>query len=300
MKYVVVIPAKNEEEGISVTLDSILNQDVKPELVYVADDNSTDGTARIVRKYSDQHAFIRYYLNDAEDNYVLGGKIVKIFNKIKDLIDVSGVDYDYIVKMDADISFDWDFMKNISSRIKGVKYGIISGTPYFINEDKKVFVKSPSWHTNGDFKIYNKDCLDDIGQIPEDLGWDTADNILAMQKGWKTEAFYDINYKQTRPIGRYSVVKGKERQGRGAYKLGYNPFYLALRTMHDLLKPPVFMGSVSFLKGYFKAMFKGTTKTLDKEQSRLLRKLLWGSLSERFRSKSFYLFQVLPSDKEKL
>ncbi len=293
MKYVVVIPAKNEEEGIKVTLDSVINQKIKPLLVYVADDNSTDRTAEIVKEYSGKYDFVKYHLVNGEDNYVLGAKIVKIFNKIKKLIDNSGTDYDFIVKMDADISFEPDFFSRIAEAIEGDNFGIISGTPYYIDEGKKIFVKSPSWHTNGDFKIYNRKCLTDIGQIPENLGWDTADNILALQKGWKTEAFYDINYKQTRPIGRYSVAKGKERQGKGAYKLGYDPLYLTLRTAHDLLKPPVFVGAASFLKGYFKAMFKGTTKTLDKEQSRLLRKLLWGSLSERFRSKSFYMFQII-------
>ncbi len=297
MKYVVVIPAKNEEEGIKVTLDSVINQKIKPLLVYVADDNSTDRTAEIVKEYSGKYDFVKYHLVNGEDNYVLGAKIVKIFNKIKKLIDNSGTDYDFIVKMDADISFEPDFFSRIAEAIEGDNFGIISGTPYYIDEGKKIFVKSPSWHTNGDFKIYNRKCLTDIGQIPENLGWDTADNILALQKGWKTEAFYDINYKQTRPIGRYSVAKGKERQGKGAYKLGYDPLYLTLRTAHDLLKPPVFVGAASFLKGYFKAMFSRTSKTLDKTQSKILRKLLWKSFNDRFKSGSFYIFQAFSSNK---
>ena len=292
-----MIPAKNEEEGIRVTLDSLINQEMKPDLVYVADDNSTDATAEIVKEYSAKFDFIKYYIVEGEDEYILGGKIVKIFNRVKGMIDQFVPDYDFIIKMDADISFEPDFIKRIAQKIEGANYGIVSGTPYFLDGDKKIFVKSPKWHTNGDFKIYRRKCLKDIGRIPEDLGWDTADNILAMQKGWKTEAFYDINYKQTRPIGRYSVAKGKARQGRGAYKLGYDPVYLSLRTIHDLFKPPVFMGTASFLKGYFKALFSNTTKTLDKSQSKLLRKLLWESFNERFKSKSFYMFQVFSSNK---
>ena len=48
----VVIPAYNERYFLSHCLDALSRQTVMPDVVYVVDNNSTDGTADIARKYS--------------------------------------------------------------------------------------------------------------------------------------------------------------------------------------------------------------------------------------------------------
>jgi cellulose synthase/poly-beta-1,6-N-acetylglucosamine synthase-like glycosyltransferase len=52
----VIIPARNEEKNISACLDSLCKQDFPKDLleIIVADDHSTDNTAAIVNRYSDQ------------------------------------------------------------------------------------------------------------------------------------------------------------------------------------------------------------------------------------------------------
>lgn len=51
LKVSVVIPAYNEEQYIEACLKSILAQSVLPDEIIVVDNNSTDKTAEIVRKY---------------------------------------------------------------------------------------------------------------------------------------------------------------------------------------------------------------------------------------------------------
>lgn len=51
MKISVVIPAYNEEKHIENCLDSLMKQERKPDEILVVDNNSTDSTAEIVRKY---------------------------------------------------------------------------------------------------------------------------------------------------------------------------------------------------------------------------------------------------------
>jgi glycosyltransferase involved in cell wall biosynthesis len=49
----VIIPAYNRDKTIRYCIDSVLGQSVPPSEVIVVDDCSTDGTAEIVRRYSD-------------------------------------------------------------------------------------------------------------------------------------------------------------------------------------------------------------------------------------------------------
>jgi len=51
MKISIVIPVYNEQEFLAHCLDSIMNQSVKPSEVIVVDNNSSDRSLEIVRKY---------------------------------------------------------------------------------------------------------------------------------------------------------------------------------------------------------------------------------------------------------
>lgn len=42
----------NGEKYLSQQLDSIINQALKPDVIYVNDDNSNDGTLEILQKYA--------------------------------------------------------------------------------------------------------------------------------------------------------------------------------------------------------------------------------------------------------
>lgn len=294
MKYVIVIPAKNEAEGISVTIDSILSQSLPPAHILILDDGSTDLMWSVVERYMAKSPLIRYHFIEQSESssYVLGGKIVRLFLKGKSLIDNQNIEYDFIVKMDADIQFDPEFMETVAEKIKTNNYGIISGTPYAIENGRKVYIVSPEWHTNGDFKIYNRKFLEMADNFPIDLGWDCADNLLAREKGFKTEAFRDINYRQNRPIGRFSSLKGRQRQGLGAYKLRYNWAYLTLKAIHDLIKPPFIIGSVYYLAGYFNGKFRKLPKTVNKTQQKILQRLMWQSFAQRFKDRNFFVFHL--------
>jgi glycosyltransferase involved in cell wall biosynthesis len=293
LKYAIIIPAKNEEESLPRTLDSIVSQTKLPEVVVIVDDSSTDNTSRVIKKYSDKYPFIKYSLKQGKNNtYSLGGKVVEVFNHGLKFIDDKGYDYDYVVKMDADIFFREGLFQELTERLKNQKFGIVSCTPYMLIDKTKLFINSPGWHTNGDFKMYHKKCLEKIGGLKKDLGWDCADNIMAMNNGWDTMVFRDLYYEQVRPIGRYSVKKGIVRQGIGAYKLRHSLPYILIKIMHDMVKKPYIIGGFYYLQGYFKAYFKFPERTLSKREGKILRGLLWKSFFDRLRNGDFVIFQI--------
>ena len=47
--YILITPVKNEENNLSQTINSLLNQDVKPKLWIIVDDN--DITSKILGEY---------------------------------------------------------------------------------------------------------------------------------------------------------------------------------------------------------------------------------------------------------
>jgi len=298
-KYVIIIPAKNEDKSIHQTLDSIVQQSFLPEVCLVVDDNSDDDTPAIVKDYETNYPFIKYFKNNQpKQTYSLGGHVVEVFTIGLNYLKDSGYKIDYAIKLDADLTFDSDCIKLLFEKVKDHNPGIFSGTPYYMHNGIKINDFSPEWHAHGQFKIYNTKCLDDIGGIPLSLGWDTADNIKAMSKGWNTVAFRDVFYKMHRKVGgKSSLKKGRINHGIGSYVLRYNFGYFIVKVLHDLFRPPYFLGAGYMFYGYWKAFFSRREIILDKKERRVLRKLLWESFFVRFKDRDFVIFQLFSSKK---
>lgn len=294
MKYVVILPAKNEQIGIRKALESILRQTIRPRQVLVIDDHSDDGTLDIVKLMANDYSCLTWHTTTSARNYELGGHVVRLFREGKRLIDAMGIQYEWIVKLDADVECEPDFIAEVERRIHGSRIGIVSGTPYFDTNGRKIFDTSPAWHTHGQFKIYNLECYNQYGGPREHLGWDCADNVLAISAGWQTLAIGDVNYRMHRAVGgKQSIVRGRINHGIGCYQCGFGLGYFLLKVVHDLFKPPPVLGSISLLRGYFRAAIKRYPKVLSSDQRRLLRTLLWSSLWVRLKDMDFPLQQRL-------
>lgn len=294
MKYVVVLPAKDEEKTIEAALESILNQSIPPQFVLVIDDNSSDSTPAILERLSQTYPVLHYRKTGSSAEYQLGGHVVRLFRDGKRFIDEKTVPYDWIVKMDADVECEPDFMSKVSARIKNRRIGIVSGSPIYEENGKQVFDSSPSWHTHGQFKIYNATCFEEVGGPKEHLGWDCADNIRAISAGWDCEVLADVHYQMHRSVGgKSSNKRGRINHGIGCYITGFDLVYFSLKVAHDLFKAPFLVGSLSLIKGYSMAAFRGYEKVLTPEQIRLIRRLLWSSFRSRLKAREFVLIQKL-------
>lgn len=299
MKYVVVLPARNEEHNIRDSIESIVNQTIPPCHVLVIDDNSDDGTLDIVKSLEQRYRVISHHCATSTQAYELGGHIVRLFREGKRLIDSKGIEYDWIIKLDADLEFEPDFIEKIESRIRLSKVGIISGTPYYEENGRKIYDNSPAWHTHGQFKIYNAECFDEFGGPAESLGWDSADNVAAISAGWQCLAIPDVNYLMHRKVGgKRSIRKGRINHGIGCYLLGYSLGYFILKVLHDVFKPPYLIGAFSLVRGYLRAAMNNYPKILPVSQQRLLRKLLWSSLWIRLGNMDFVIQQKLIAGKD--
>ena len=81
MKICIVIPAHNEELYIAKTVESLINQSLRPFKLVLVNDNSTDTTGEIMSNYSDNYEWIEAINLISEDKHIPGSKIVDAFFK---------------------------------------------------------------------------------------------------------------------------------------------------------------------------------------------------------------------------
>ena len=58
LAYVVITPARNEEDFISMTIESMISQTIKPQKWVIVSDGSTDNTDEIVKTYISDNPWI--------------------------------------------------------------------------------------------------------------------------------------------------------------------------------------------------------------------------------------------------
>ncbi|MBI4143520.1 polyprenol monophosphomannose synthase [Candidatus Woesearchaeota archaeon] len=110
MKTFVMIPTYNESENIRDLIGKVLKLKIKSLHVVVVDDNSPDGTWKIVQDISKKYRNVHLLLRKRDKGRGAAGKDGFIY--------CLGHDADIVVEMDADMSHD---PKYIPSMIKGLK-----------------------------------------------------------------------------------------------------------------------------------------------------------------------------------
>ena len=107
MKVCIIIPVFNEEEFIEKSINSIINQTVKPEKVIYVNDSSTDNTRKIIDKISNNYEWIDIIDHKSKNKHFPGKKVVEAFNfGLKNL----NVKCDVICKFDGDIELPKNYI----------------------------------------------------------------------------------------------------------------------------------------------------------------------------------------------
>ncbi len=179
MKISVVIPCYNEEKYLKNCLLSIINQTKKPNEIIIVDNNSTDNSIKIAKKYQKKYSSIKIV---KEKNQGISYSRNKGFNTAKG---------DILVKCDADTILSKQWLAKVNLAFKKNK-NIIAYTNHFLIYDVfliknwKIFsfvyqwlfkllsgyhvllgpalaIRKTSW-----LKIKNQVCLDD-NQVHEDI-----------------------------------------------------------------------------------------------------------------------------------
>src|SRR5688572_17718668 len=127
LSYVLITPARNEQDFIELTIKAVISQSLRPLRWIIVSDGSTDATDDIVKRYSAQHDWIELHRMPEREERHFGGKVACInaaYEKLK------GLSWDIIGSLDADISFDTDFFSFLIEQFaKNPQLGL-AGAPF--------------------------------------------------------------------------------------------------------------------------------------------------------------------------
>lgn len=275
MEYYVVIPAHNEEATLGITLQSLLNQSLAAKKIVVVDDNSTDGTASVIKSFAESNPGIIGINNSSSQEHAPGGKVVRAFNAGLEQLDGN---YDFLVKLDADLVLPPDYFETIAAAFdRNERCGIAGGFAYERSEQDKWELNHPmnKDHVRGGFKAYRKSCFDAIGGLRTAIGWDTADELLARFYGYETQTIDTLQVLHLRPTGRSYVPGSMALQGEAFYRMRYGILISLIATIKMAWKQKDIRVLWANHKGYWAALRSNAPRIVNQEEGRFIRKYRW-------------------------
>lgn len=254
MKYVIVSPVRDEEKLIRFTLDSVINQTTLPGQWIIVDDGSSDRTASIVWEYAEKYPWITLVELPDRGYRMPGEGVVRAFNAGLEKVQIDL--YDFIIKLDGDLSFGPSYFDRLLSRFgANPKLGIAGGALHVPRGTRWVLERAPEDHVRGATKVYRRECFQDIGGLETIGGWDAIDELRAQMQGWETLSFSDLHIRQYRPTGTAeSKVARMVKSGEFSYLRGYHPAVVLLRgAFRAFTDQPFMVGGAAMLWGYLRS-----------------------------------------------
>lgn len=271
IRYIIITPAKDEEKYIEQTIKSVASQTIKPLEWVIVNDGSTDNTGLILKDFAKRYPWINVVDRENKGTRKAGGRDIDVF--YYGYKAMRSGDADFIIKMDADLSFDNDYFGRCFERFRNdARLGIGGGIIY--QESNGAFVPEvgPLFHVRGATKIYRKECWEAIGGPINAPAWDTLDEVKANMLGWKTCSFNDIKLVHLRPTGAaYGAWRNLMKNGRMGYIAGYHPLFMVFRCFKRIAQKPYVIGSMALLCGFLSGYLRSLPQAQDKALIKYLR-----------------------------
>lgn len=285
MRYYIVLPAHNEAHFLAGTLQSIVNQTLLPKRLIVVNDHSTDNTESIIDRFASEYPFISKVNTSSSTAHLPGSKVINAFNKGLALL---GEDYDFLVKLDADVLLPPPYFEKISEIFRNnPKVGIAGGFIYEKDKNGNWVLNHPMGkdHVRGAFKAYTKNCFLAIGGLKNAMGWDTVDELLAQYNSFDIYTDDSLQVKHLRPLGNAYDPKARLLQGKAMYTMGYGfPISLiaSVKMAAKHKRPKILRDN---LKGFFKAKKEKVPFLVNAEERKFIRQLRWKNIKAKLFNK---------------
>ena len=289
MPYILITPARNEQDNIQRLFQSMISQTVLPVKWVIVNDGSTDRTGEIVKIYSQDHDWIEAVQMPEHGDRQFAAKVHCFdagYEKVKT------VQHEIVGNLDADISFDRDYCGFLINKfIEDPNLGV-AGTPFV--EDNGYSSIGDSFegakHVAGGCQLFRKTCFDEIeGYTPNKAGGiDWIAVTTARMRGWRTQSFPEKVFYHHRGLGtgESNKLQSAFNYGKKDYYLGNHPIWEAVRIMYRLTKKPYLVGGLTNLLGYLWA-------ALTRMERPISRELMWFHRHEEMRKLKAILWQVI-------
>lgn len=285
MKFLIVIPAHNEEKNIFFCLKSLQNQKATDFSAIVVNDGSSDQTAEIVEQFTNQDKRFTL-LNLESSSHAPGAKVVRTFYKGLELVKLD--DFDVICKFDADVVFPDNYLAEIEKVYRELPTaGMVSGIvkikrnifekklAFDFRDEKKQWIFeniSSKNHVRGPIKSYRRSCFVAIGGLRPVLGWDNIDVMLAKMHGFQVVTLKNIWVKHLRPTAYKYKTQKAEKLGEYFYNIGLNAPLAAISAAKSSFKNNSATDFFITMQSFFK---QRKVRELSLDEIRHIRNLRW-------------------------
>jgi glycosyltransferase involved in cell wall biosynthesis len=280
MKYVLISAARNEEALIRNTLESVCAQSALPERWVIIDDGSTDRTADIVLGYSKRCPWIELVRLPASGTRSFAAKARAFqmgYGRVQSL------DFEVIGNLDADVSFEDDYLSFLMEKFAEDPTLGVAGTPFLQDGyDSARDSFEGANHVAGGVQLFRRECFEEIGgYVPNHAGGiDWVAVTTARMKGWTTRSFPEKRFNHYRALGTASrgTLAAFFAHGEKDYFLGGAPIWQLFRVVYRSLKRPFIVGGLAVALGYLWAALRGTPRAVSPELMRFHRGEQWMKL----------------------
>jgi len=281
LRFLIIIPAHNEENNLPFTLDSLQQQSCRDFKVVVVNDGSTDRTQEIIKKYVDTD--YRFETVDLQKSAHQPGS--KVVNAFKNGLNTQNLDeFEIICKFDADIILPGNYLETIGNSFQNNReYGLVGGLLYVERDGSWIYEgNSNKHHVRGPMKAYRKECFVQMGGLRETLGWDNIDSILLENLGWKEVVLPELQVKLIKVKGTDYTIKPAEYYGRYFYFLGLNRFLAYIASSKEAMRNKSISFFFTIIRSYENCRSKKLELKLSKQEQKVVNDQRWKMLKKKW------------------
>lgn len=309
MKFLIIIPAHNEEQNIFYCLESLKNQTFQDFTCVVVNDGSTDKTQEITENFinnvtlSGVEASKFKVLNLEKSEHEPGAKVVRTFNKGLEKECLENVEI--ICKFDADIIFPNNYLEKINEvYVNNPNAGMVSGLVYiqkgfdsaeselndFTTSQLYDFTNSEHWtfenlssknHVRGPIKSYRKELFLKMNGLRPVLGWDNIDVMLCKMHDFEAVTLKNLWVKHLRPTAYKYKSQKAIKLGEYFYNIGLSFPLAAISSLKSSLKNKSILEFMTTMKSFLKQKHE---RALTKEEISFIRSLRWNEMFNKLKN----------------
>jgi glycosyltransferase involved in cell wall biosynthesis len=273
MSYVLITAARNEERNIERTLKCVIAQTLLPLRWVILDDGSTDRTPEIITAYAAQHPWIIFIRRPLRADRSFAGKANAVNAGLEM---VKNLPFEVMGNLDADVSFEPDYMAFVVGKFANDPKLGVAGTPF--TEDGYDSTRDSfegESYIAGPCQLFRYRCFQDIGGYVANRagGVDWIAVMTARMKGWTVRAYPEKRFHHHRTMGtaERGALSALFSYGEKDYYLGGSPIWQLFRVTYRMAKKPYIGGGLALFFGYSWAALRRMKRPVSPELMRFHR-----------------------------
>jgi glycosyltransferase involved in cell wall biosynthesis len=266
--YVLITPARNEEEFIEKTIKSTTRQTYLPLKWVIVNDGSTDSTASRIDPYLSKYESIEPVNLPVRRERNFAAKVHAFTSGRERLKDIN---YEIIANLDSDVLLDRDHFEFLLGKFRDEPRLGVAGTVF--REEGGYNSGTDSFegqnYVSGQCQVFRRECFEEIGGYFANKagGIDWIAVETARMKGWKTRSYKEKSFFHHRPLGTADrgVLAASFSYGQKDYFLGGHPLWELFRVSYRMTKRPYLVDGLALGLGYGLAAVRRLKRPVSKE-----------------------------------